>query len=207
MRLLTVTVPRIPVKRRINVRKEVQGASAAAVGRKREGEIQRPAVVLCWAAAAEARGRRKTRVIMLRVICALSMGWKIKCFIVFVPLLLCQLVVFVRIQKSIFSDRPWRLSLAAYTGTEGAEKCTLEQEQAESQLPEFWKSGAGRRAHCLCFTISPPGLPQQPPPCPSGFFCFRRTASPEVLSDCADLDGVESRERGSWLGTSNVTLS
>ena len=110
MRLLTVTVPRIPVKRRINVRKEVQGASAAAVGRKREGENQRPVVVLCWVAA-EARGRRKTRVIMLRVICALSMGWKIKCFIVFVPLLLCQLVVFVRIQKSIFSDRPWKLSL------------------------------------------------------------------------------------------------
>ena len=74
MRLLTVTVPRISVRRRINVRKEVQGASAAAVGRKREreGEIQHPAVVLCWAAAAEARGRRKTRVIMLRVICALS---------------------------------------------------------------------------------------------------------------------------------------
>ena len=164
MRLSTVTAPRIPVKRRINVRKEVQGASAAAVGRKREGEIQRPAVVLCWAAAAEARGRRKTRVIMLRVICALSMGWKIKCFIVFVPLLsfwkelLCQMVFFVSIQKSIFSDRPWKLSLlrmdlAAYTGTEGAEKCTLEQEQAESQLPEFWKSGAGRRAHCLCFYL------------------------------------------------------
>ena len=41
----------------------------------------------------------------------------------------------------------------AYTGTVGAEKCTPEpQAAAVSQLPEFWKTGAGSRAHCLNYS-------------------------------------------------------